>query len=134
LFITTEINEPVPVVSKDNNDAATMQQLKDFMEMSSEEARIEKSQQMSNEESEMIMRAAAQTNGTSVDEKMTTIGEETSTIYTGSFVGVNDGIHNAERQVKVIKLTDGSNFLRLEDFRSTNGPYLYVYLSTEGQF
>jgi hypothetical protein len=32
----------------------------------SEEARIEKGQQMSNEEREMIMRAAAQSNGTYV--------------------------------------------------------------------
>jgi hypothetical protein len=46
-------------------------------------------------------------------------------------VGVNDGIHNAEGQVKVIKLSNGSNFLRLEDFRSTNGPDLYVYLSPD---
>jgi hypothetical protein len=53
------------------------------------------------------------------------------TVYTGAFVGVNDGIHNAEGLVKVINLTDGSSFLRLEDFRSTNGPDLYVYLSTD---
>jgi hypothetical protein len=107
-----------------------MQQFKDFMEMTEEE-RIEKGQQMSNEEREMIMKAAAQTNGTIVNEEMNTTGEETSTAYAGAFVGVNDGIHNAEGQAKVIKLSDGSNFLRLEDFRSTNGPDLYVYLSTD---
>jgi hypothetical protein len=44
------------------------------------------------------------------------------------FVGVNDGIHNVEGQAKVIKLRDGSNFLRLEDFRSTNGPDLYIFI------
>jgi hypothetical protein len=130
LFINTEINEPLPTVSNGNNDMAAMQQFKDFMEMTEEE-RIEKGQQMSNEERDMIMKAAAQTNGTTVNEEMTTIGEETSTAYAGTFVGVNDGIHNAEGQAKVIKLGDGSNFLRLEDFRSTNGPDLYVYLSTD---
>jgi hypothetical protein len=130
LFVNTEINEPVPTVSKGNNGAAAMQQFKDFMDMS-EEARIEKGQQMSNEEREMIMRAAAQSNGTYVDEKMTTTGQETSTVYTGSFIGANDGIHNAEGQVKVFKLSDNSNFIRLEDFRSTNGPGFYVYLSTD---
>ncbi len=49
LFVNTEINEPVPTVSNGNNDAAAMQQFKDFMNMS-EEARIEKGQQMSREE------------------------------------------------------------------------------------
>lgn len=130
LFINTEINEPLPTVSNGNNDMAAMQQFKDFMEMTEEE-RIEKGQQMSNEERDTIMKAAAQINGTTVNEEMTTIGEETPTAYAGMFVGVNDGIHNAEGQAKVIKLSDGSNFLRLEDFRSTNGPDLYVYLSTD---
>jgi hypothetical protein len=51
--------------------------------------------------------------------------------YEGVFVGVNDGIHNAEGQSKVILLDDGRELLRLEDFKSTNGPDLYVYLSTD---
>jgi hypothetical protein len=138
LFINTEINEPVPTLKNVNNDAAAMQEFKDFMEMSEEE-RMEKGQQMSIEERDMIMKGAAQSNGTTVNEEMTTIsggggaaGEEASTVlYAGTFVGVNDGIHNAEGQAKVIKLSDGSNFVRLEDFRSTNGPDLYVYLSTD---
>jgi Electron transfer DM13 len=130
LFINTEINEPVPTVSNGINDAAAVQEFKEFMKMT-EEGRIEKGQQMSIEERDMIMKGAAQTNDTTVDEEMTTIGEKTSTVYAGTFVGVNDGIHNAEGQVKIIKLSDGGNFLRLEDFRSTNGPDLYVYLSTD---
>jgi Electron transfer DM13 len=77
------------------------------------------------------MKAAAQTNGTAVNEDMTAIGIEASTVYVGTFVGVNDGLHNSEGQAKVLKLSDGSNFLRLENFRSTNGPDLYVYLSTD---
>jgi hypothetical protein len=32
---------------------------------------------------------------------------------------------------KVIPLQDGSNILRLEDLRVTNGPDLYVYLATD---
>jgi uncharacterized protein (DUF1778 family) len=132
LFINTEINEPLPTVSNSSNDMAAMQQFKDFMQMSEQE-RIEKGQRMSNEERDMIMRAAAETNGTTVNEQMTTTGEEeaASTTYSGTFVGVNDGIHNAEGQVKVLELNDSTNFLRLEDFRSTNGPDLYVYLSTD---
>ncbi|MDQ3969611.1 MAG: DM13 domain-containing protein [Thermoproteota archaeon] len=114
--------------------AAMQQQFKDFMEMTEEQRRV-KGQQMSNEERDMIMKVAAQTNGTIVNEETATIGgreeKEISTTYSGTFVGVNYGIHNVEGQAKVIKLRDGSNFLRLEDFRSTNGPDLYVYLSTD---
>ena len=49
----------------------------------------------------------------------------------GSFVGSGDGIHNAEGMAKVIPLQDGSNILRLENLRVTNGPDLYVYLATD---
>jgi len=87
---------------------------------------------MSNEERNMIMTGAAQTSGTAVNEEITTtIGQEASTLYIGEFVGVNDGIHNAEGQVKVLRLNDSTNFLRIEDFKATNGPDLYVYLSTD---
>jgi len=44
---------------------------------------------------------------------------------------VNDGIHNAEGNSKVLSLEDGREILRFEDFKSTNGPDLYVYLSTD---
>ena len=57
--------------------------------------------------------------------------EDISKSYDGIFVGVNDGVHNAEGQSKVIFLDDGREILRLEDFKSTNGPDLYVYLSTD---
>jgi hypothetical protein len=131
LFVNTEINEPLPTVSNGNNDATAIREFGQFMAMSEEE-RMEKGHQMSNQQRAMIMRAAAQMNGTIVNEEMTTTAEgEVSTAYAGTFVGVNDGIHNAEGQAKVIQLSDGSNFLRLEDFRSTNGPDLYVYLSTD---
>lgn len=53
--------------------------------------------------------------------------------YSGAFVGVNDGIHNAEGLAKVIPLDNGENILRLENFKATNGPDLYVYLSTDKQ-
>ena len=51
--------------------------------------------------------------------------------YGGTFVGVNDGIHNAEGSVTALAQVDGSHLLRLENFHSTNGPDLYVYLSTD---
>lgn len=72
-----------------------------------------------------------------MDKELTgeTMGNEmtSSMFYQGDFVGVNDGIHNAEGKARVIPLDDGSSILRLEDFESTNGPDLYVYLSTDEQ-
>ena len=54
-----------------------------------------------------------------------------SKTYQGQFVGVGDGIHDAQGVAKVLPLDDRSQILRLEEFRSTNGPDLYVYLATD---
>ena len=46
--------------------------------------------------------------------------------------GVVDGIHQGEGTASLLRLPDGRRVLRLEDdFRVTNGPDLYVYLSGE---
>jgi hypothetical protein len=49
----------------------------------------------------------------------------------GTFIGVDDGIHNVDGIGKILTLVDGSKILRLENFKSTNGPDLHVYLSTD---
>ena len=78
---------------------------------------------------------AAKENSTvneSIDTKVA--GQETDTsrnMLSGKFIGVNDGIHNAEGVAKVIALDDGTSVLRLEKFKATNGPDLYVYLATD---
>ena len=51
--------------------------------------------------------------------------------YAGTFTGAGDGIHDAQGDAYTIPLEDGSNVLRLENFQSTNGPDLFVYLSTD---
>ena len=51
--------------------------------------------------------------------------------YAGTFVGVGDGIHDAGGRAYTIPVGDGSSVLRLEDFYSTNGPGLRVYLATD---
>lgn len=53
--------------------------------------------------------------------------------YQGIFIGAGDGIHNADGESKVIFLDEDREILRLENFKSTNGPDLYVYLSTDIQ-
>ncbi len=52
-------------------------------------------------------------------------------LRSGAFVGVGDGIHDAQGFALVVPLEDGQNLLRLEDFSSTNGPDLYVYLASD---
>ena len=53
------------------------------------------------------------------------------TTHSGRFVGVGDGIHDAQGVALIVPLQDGKNLLRFEDFHSTNGPDLYVYLATD---
>jgi hypothetical protein len=61
----------------------------------------------------------------------TTITTTPNVLRTGSFIGVGDGIHTAEGIAKIIQLQDGTNILRLENLRVTNGPDLYVCLSPD---
>jgi hypothetical protein len=49
----------------------------------------------------------------------------------GILRSVDDGFHNAQGNIKVVPLIDGSKILRLENFKSTNGPNVHVYLSTD---
>ncbi len=65
------------------------------------------------------------------DDAMMDDTVEIPTSYAGTFVGVGDGIHHAEGSVYALPLEDGSNVLRLENFRATNGPDLFVYLATD---
>jgi hypothetical protein len=128
LFINTIVNEPLPTSSS----LTDLQKFQQFMSMNNEEQRVERGQHMATEEKNAILRGAAQTNGNTVNQNMT---EATSLGHTslamGEFIGVNDGIHNAEGLAKVIRLDDNSMILRLENFKATNGPDLYVYLATD---
>ena len=64
-------------------------------------------------------------------EEETMMEETVSISYAGTFIGVGDGIHDAQGDAYTIPLEDGSNVLRLENFQSTNGPDLFVYLATD---
>jgi Electron transfer DM13 len=96
--------------------------------------------QMSQNQKNMITIGAAQVNN-SVNENIVPAVESNnlqtnksstgSIIRTGSFVGASDGFHNAEGIAKLIPLKDRSNILRLENFKSTNGPDVHIYLSTD---
>ena len=127
LFISTEINEPLPEGAEVPPQSSN--QFQEFMAMSEEE-RIEAGNQMNEQEKNQIMLEFAGMN-TSIDESMSQGSETNDSLLTGSFIGVGDGIHDAQGIAKVIPVESGGNVLRLEDLVVTNGPDLYVYLSTD---
>ncbi|HET6640811.1 MAG TPA: DM13 domain-containing protein [Nitrososphaeraceae archaeon] len=137
LFISTEVNEPLP------SSAVQSESYQRFIAMNEEE-KLQAANQMSSQKRDEIMSGAARVNN-SIDEPMnqtllqqqqqsqsttSTTNTRQDTSRTGSFVGVGDGVHNAEGLAKVIPL-DGSKILRLENLHVTNGPDLYVYLATD---
>jgi len=142
LFISTEIDEPLPEGAEVPASPQPSNQFQEFIAMSEEE-RIEAGNQMDEQEKNQIMLEFTRINS-SIDESMqqinqsiseqqiSQIGNETSDLLlTGSFVGAGDGIHDAQGIAKVIPIEGGGNVLRLEDLIVTNGPDLYVYLSTD---
>jgi hypothetical protein len=132
LFISTEVNDPLPT------SAVESEAYQKFITMSEEE-KLDNAKQTSPEVRDEIMTIASKINN-SVNESKDQIQQQqtqntittASTLRTGSFVGVGDGIHNAEGEAKIIPFQDGdNNILRLEKLRVTNGPDLYVYLATD---
>jgi Electron transfer DM13 len=140
LFFSTEVNEPLPT------SIVQSESFQKFAAMNEEE-KMQAAKQMSPQERDEIMSVAAKVNN-SLDESMdqtlsqlqqlqpqnnTTSTTDTgqNTLRTGTFVGVGDGIHNAEGIAKVVQVQDGNNILRLENLHVTNGPDLYVYLATD---
>lgn len=103
--------------------------VQNFMNMT-EEQRIQAAQNMTQNEKEMVMNEFSKQNST-VDENMsnTTTPTDLEPLM-GNFVDAEDGFHKAEGVAKVINLADGRTFLRVENLKATNGPDLYVYLST----
>jgi Electron transfer DM13 len=140
LLFSTEVNEPLPT------SVVQSESFQKFAAMNEEE-KMQAAKQMSPQERDEIMSVAAKVNN-SLDESMdqtlsqqqqpqpqnnstSTTNTGQNTLRTGTFVGVGDGIHNAEGIAKVVQVQDGNNILRLENLHVTNGPDLYVYLATD---
>jgi len=127
LFIVTEVDESIPTLEM------AMQEYQKFISMGEEE-RMHKAKQMSKEEKDMVMMAAAQVTRT-VNENITEMGEQEmekatiEIIRTGSFVGV--GGHPSEGVAKILSV-NGNEYLRFEEFMVINGPDLRVYLTSGG--
>lgn len=124
LFINATVDEPVPttadIMKKDSSTMEKEEKImmeKDKEAMTEEQKMMEKEHEMMAEEHEMMM------------EK-----QEPNTTWTANFAGAGDGIHNAEGVARILAVNDGETehrILRLENFKATNGPDLYVYLSKD---
>ncbi len=145
LFISNTINEPLPTTAAVVSKKAASQEYQKFVSMN-EQDRINAAKQMNQRGKNMVMIGAAQINNTMnenvvmlagvINEQQqsnitTTTAAPTST-RTGSFIGAGDGFHNAEGLAKVMPLDgSGHTILRLENFKSTNGPNVHLYLATD---
>jgi hypothetical protein len=73
-----------------------------------------------------IMDAAAKTPDTAADEAMPEVAP--TQVARGEFRDA-DGVHKGSGNAIVYRLPDGRHVVRFEDFRTTNGPALVVYLA-----
>ena len=127
LFTSKTVNELPLDLNTEINQNITFSKFVNLTE--DERTRIAKN--MTSEQIDNIMVMAAKYNST-VTEDMT--GMDSNSInntLTGRFGGAGDGFHDVSGMVKIFIFADGKSILRLEDFKSTNGPDMYVYLSTD---
>ena len=117
------------VTSKSQISFATSSDNQDFMNMT-EEQRIQAAKNMTQDEKQAVMNEFSKQNST-FNENMTASMKNNGKPLMGNFVGAGDGFHNVEGVAKVLVLADGKSFLRLDNLKATNGPDLYVYLSTD---
>ena len=129
MILTSLIFSVYLVTTKSQVSFGTLSNVQNFMNMT-EEQRIQAAVNMTQDEKQMVMSKFSKQNST-VYENMSdsTMKPDTESLM-GNFIDAGDGFHKAEGIAKVIDLTDGRTFLRLENLKTTNGPDLYVYLST----
>src|SRR5919199_6220888 len=140
LFISNTVNEPLPTTAAVVSKKAASEEYQKFVSMN-EEDRINAAKQMNQRQKNVVMIGAAQINNTMnenvvksqviIDKPQTNTTANISTIMTNSFVGAGDGFHNAQGLAKVIPLKNEQSILRLENFKSTNGPNVHLYLATD---
>ena len=128
MIIFSLVPSVILITSKSQVSFAASSGVETFMNMT-EEQRVQAANNMTKEEKQMVMNEFSKQHST-VNENMSTARTNNTKPLMGNFVGAGDGIHNAEGVAKVIALSDGKTFLRLENLKATNGPDLYVYLST----
>ena len=129
MIIASFVPSVMLVTSRSQVSFATSSDVQNFMNMT-EEQRIQAAKNMTQKDKEMVMNEFSIQNST-VNENMseTPMPKDMKPLM-GNFVDAGDGFHKAQGVAKVLNLADGKTFLRFEDLKTTNGPDLYVYLST----
>lgn len=124
LFINKEVEEQIP-------DNLAIDAYYKFQSLDDVE-RSNIASEMTDREKNILMIGAKETNK-EINEEMSKFMDNLSFTRNleGTFIGVGDGIHNVDGIAKILTLVDGSKILRLENLKSTNGPDLHVYLSTD---
>ena len=128
MMIISSLAASVMMVTSKQSSFATSSDAQNFMNMT-EEQRVQAAKNMTQEEKQVVMNEFSRQNST-VNENMSASMTNNTNPLMGNFVGAGDGFHNVEGVAKVITLSGGKTFLRLENLKATNGPDLYVYLST----
>jgi hypothetical protein len=129
MIFTSLIFSALLVTTASQVSLGTSSNVQNFMNMT-EEQRIQISQNMTQDEKQMVMDKFSKQNSTVYENMSDTTTHPNTEPLMGEFIDAGDGFHKAEGIAKVIDLTDGRTFLRLENLKTTNGPDLYVYLST----
>lgn len=124
IIIASFVASVMLVTSKSQVSFSISSDVQNFANMT-EEQRIQTAKNMTQKEKEMVMNEFSKQNST-INENMS----ESPKPLMGNFVDAGDGFHKAAGAAKVINLADGKTFLRFENLKTTNGPDLYVYLST----
>lgn len=125
-FVVNEVDEAFPNLSNEERDAVKNmpeEQQDALIDMSKENPDMAKDTALA----QMTETAPLDAETQAMPEDMPT---EPIVISAGSFITI-DAVHGAEGTATIYQLTDGSHVVRLEDFKSTNGPDLHVYLSKE---
>ena len=129
MILTSLIFSVYLVTTKSQVSFGTLSNVQNFMNMT-EEQRIQAAVNMTQDEKQMVMSKFSKQNSTVYENMSDSTMKPDIEPLMGNFIDAGDGFHKAEGVAKVIDLTDGRTFLRLENLKTTNGPDLYVYLST----
>lgn len=121
---TVDVDEPLPGL---NSEIKENMDFSKFMNLTEDE-RTSIAKNMTSQQIDNIMVIAAKYNS-AVTEDMTGMDSSRINNTLTGFAGVGDGLHDVSGMVKIFTFADVKSILRLEDFKSINGPDLYVYLN-----
>ncbi len=125
-FVVNEVNEAFPGLSSEQREAVNNMpedQRTTLLEMADENPEMAEQVAEAQTGDDTVVPEAEQ----AMPDDMP---EEPVVLTVGSFIMI-DPVHSADGTATVYELPEGNRVLRFEDFQSTNGPQLHVFLSKE---